>query len=310
MMPELDGVRVTLLGGDRREVELARVLHRLGASLTLAGLPPPSDLSSVRAVADGPNAVAGAQVIIGPMRGVDREGRFPTILMPDLPPIRLDSRLVDEMEPAALFLIGQLRQEPRNLLERRGLRVVELARLDEVAVLNSVPTAEGAIQLAMEELPITLHGAGVVVLGAGRCGLTLAQKLVALAARVTVVEPAPARLARATALGCRALAPEHLDGALAEADLIFNTVPALVLDRGRLERLRPETLIVDIASEPGGTDFDAARRLGVKALLALGLPGKVAPKSAGMILGQVIPRLIREHLAARAGQPQAKEAEG
>ena len=307
-MPELDGVRVTLLGGDRREVELARILYRLGASLTLFGLPLPSELSRARAVADGPSAVAGAHVVIAPMRGIDREGRIPTILVPDLPPVALDDRLVGELAPNTLFLVGQLRQPLRKLLESRGLKVVELAHLDEVAILNSVPTAEGAIQLAMEELPITIHGAAAVVLGAGRCGLTLAQKLVALSAAVTVVEPRPERQARAASLGCRCVPPDQMEAACASAEVIFNTVPAPVLDRARLESLRPETLIIDIASEPGGTDFEAARRLGLKAVLAVGLPGKVAPKSAGRILGQVIPRLIREHLEMQAGQPAEEGA--
>ncbi|BAS28398.1 dipicolinate synthase subunit DpsA [Limnochorda pilosa] len=307
-MPELEGVRVTVLGGDRREVEMVRVLHRLGASLILVGLPLPSGLSEARTVADGPTAVAGADVIVAPMRGLDREGRIPTLLVPEMPPLRLDARLVHEMTPGALFLAGQLREEPRDVLERRGLKVVELGRLDEVAVLNSVPTAEGAVQLAMEELPITLHGAAAAVIGAGRCGLTLAQKLVALGARVAVVEPLPDRQARAVTLGCRCFPPDRLGEALADADVVFNTVPAPVLDRDRLEQLPPEALVVDIASEPGGTDFEAARRLGVKAILALGLPGKVAPKSAGLILGQVIPRLIREHLRERLGQPETRGA--
>ncbi|MBO2518304.1 MULTISPECIES: dipicolinate synthase subunit DpsA [Limnochorda] len=302
-MPELDGVRVTLLGGDRREVELARILYRLGASLTLFGLPRPGELTRARAVADGPSALVGAQVVIAPMRGLDREGRIPTILVPDLPPVAFDQRLVDELKPNTLFLVGQLRPPLRERLEKRGLKVVELAHLDEVAILNSVPTAEGAIQLAMEELPITLHGAQAVVLGAGRCGLTLAQKLAALSASVTVVEPRPERQARAAALGCRAVPPEQMVEVCAAAPVIFNTVPAPVLDRALLERLQPETLIIDIASEPGGTDFEAARRLGLKAILAVGLPGKVAPTSAGRILGQVIPRLIRDHLAGQVAQP-------
>ncbi|HEY8531113.1 MAG TPA: hypothetical protein VIL08_02585, partial [Limnochorda sp.] len=114
--------------------------------------------------------------------------------------------------------------------------------------------------------------------------------------------------ARAASLGCRCVPPEQMEAACAAAEVIFNTVPAPVLDRARLESLRPETLIIDIASEPGGTDFEAARRLGLKAVLAVGLPGKVAPKSAGRILGQVIPRLIREHFEMQAGQPAEEGA--
>lgn len=37
-------------------------------------------------------------------------------------------------------------------------------------VANAVPTAEGAVQVAMEELPFTLHSARVLILGFGRVG--------------------------------------------------------------------------------------------------------------------------------------------
>ena len=90
---------------------------------------------------------------------------------------------------------------------------------------------------------------------------------------------------------------ETLAESLGRFDAIFNTVPAMVLDKGKLLALRRDALIIDLASGGGGTDFAAAEELGLKALHALSLPGKVAPVSAGRLLGQVYPGLIRKILA-------------
>jgi dipicolinate synthase subunit A len=92
------------------------------------------------------------------------------------------------------------------------------------------------------------------------------------------------------------------DQALREADCIFNTVPSMVLPRERLMLLRPGTLVIDLASSPGGVDFEAAKQLGLEAILALGLPGKVAPVSAGRILARHIPALIAGLVAGHSGQ--------
>lgn len=66
--------------------------------------------------------------------------------------------------------------------------MVETLDMDEMAILNSVPTAEGAIMMAMQELPITIHGSTAVVVGLGRTGFTLARALLALGARVIAID--------------------------------------------------------------------------------------------------------------------------
>ena len=89
----------------------------------------------------------------------------------------------------------------------------------------------------------------------------------------------------------------HLSG-LAEHigsfDVIFNTIPTRILDEKLLGRVSPETLIVDLASKPGGVDLAAAQRLGVNVIWALSLPGKVAPKTAGNIIKDTILNMIHE----------------
>ena len=160
--------------------------------------------------------------------------------------------------------------------------------------MNATPTAEGAIQIAMEELPITLHGARVLVLGFGRVAKLVAHRFDALGARVSVAARKCADLAWAEAYGYGAEPLAKLDGWLCAYDLVINTVPQRVLDRSRLQDLRPGCLVVDLASKPGGVDFEAAAALGVKAIWALSLPGKVAPVTSGKIIRDTIYNILTE----------------
>ena len=147
-----------------------------------------------------------------------------------------------------------------------------------------MPTAEGAIQLAMEELPITLHGARVLVIGYGRLGRVLADRL---ARRY-------ADLAWAENCGYGVEHTGQLEGWLCGYDLVVNTVPVRVLREAELADLKPGCLVIDLASKPGGVDFDAAARLGVKAFWALSLPGKVAPVTAGKSIKTTIYNILTE----------------
>jgi dipicolinate synthase subunit A len=106
----------------------------------------------------------------------------------------------------------------------------------------------------------------------------------------------PEYLARITEMNLIPIPFHELDEALDDADLIFNTVPVQVLSEKMLRKVAPETVIIDLASAPGGTDFRAAKVLGINAVLAPGLPGKVAPKTAGLILARVITRLLLEEM--------------
>ena len=198
--------------------------------------------------------------------------------------------------PGKTLYIGVAKPVVAALASRHKVRLVETAELDEIAILNSIPTAEGAIQRAMEQLPVTLHGSRVVVVGYGRCGVTLARMLGGIGARVRVVTRAAAQRARAYEMGFEAEGLERLPQSVADARAIFNTVPALLLTRTVLEAMRKDAVIIDVAQAPGGTDFEAAAELGIKAFLDLGIPGKVAPETAGEILARVIPDLILDDL--------------
>lgn len=293
----LAGVSICMLGGDRRELELARGLLKLGANLRLVGYPPESELEGVEYFHCAKAAAKGTKVILGPMSNTDMEGKI-RVRLDNLEPIDL-AELMSDLPPNTPVLLGVAKPIIRQLAERHGLRVVETAEIDEIAIYNSIPTAEGAIQLAMAESQITLHGSRCLVLGFGRCGITLARDLHGLGAHVLVVARSKADLARIQEMGLIPIPMERLLSTT-DVDFIFNTVPALVITQAYLKKLTPETLIIDLAAIPGGTDFAAAKDLGVKVIHALSLPGKVAPKTAGQILIKCIPQLLIELLGGEA----------
>lgn len=159
---------------------------------------------------------------------------------------------------------------------------------------DALPTAEGAIQIALEELPITLHGCRALVLGYGRLGRALAPRLAGLGARVSVAARKWSDLAWIENAGFHAEHSGELRGWLCAFDLIINTVPGRLLGEEALAELKPGCLVIDLASKPGGVDLAAARRLGVHAVWALSLPGKVAPVTAGKCIRSTIYNILNE----------------
>lgn len=208
-------------------------------------------------------------------------------------PVRLET-VLEAMRPGQLVLGGQLSEGLIQALRARGVRWRDYMAREELAVANAVPTAEGALQLAMETLPITLHGCRALVLGYGRVGRALARRLSALGAQVTVAARRSEQLSWARAEGCVPLPLRGELGALGEYDVLFNTVPARLLGREALAGLKPGCPVIELASAPGGVDGEAAEELGVQVLLAGGLPGRVAPLTAALALRQTLSHIMEE----------------
>jgi dipicolinate synthase subunit A len=236
------------------------------------------------------------QALILPIPGVDEQKKIYAVYHDR--PLILRATELASFPAGLLVFVGVAQPYLKEIAAQTGLELIEIMNLDEMAILNSIPSAEGAIQMAMERLPITIHDSRALVLGFGRTGVTLARMLAAIGAHVTVIARDAAQRARAYEMGMLSTDFSDLPALMPQADIIFNTVPALILSRPLLEKAAPEVLIIDLASAPGGTDFTAAQELGIAATLVPGLPGRVAPKTAGVILARVIRRILLERLAS------------
>lgn len=171
--------------------------------------------------------------------------------------------------------------------------LVSLLDRDDIAIYNSIPTAEGTIMMAIEHTDYTIHSSHVIVTGFGRVGHTVANKLDALGARVTVGSNSLKEVARAKEMGMQAVSLDQLRKQAGKTDLVINTIPAPVIDQSIIEKLPSHSVIIDLASKPGGTDFEFAKKRGIRAILAKSLPNVVAPKTAGKILADVIQQILR-----------------
>jgi dipicolinate synthase subunit A len=165
---------------------------------------------------------------------------------------------------------------------------------EDFLILNALTTSEGALELAMREMPITLHGSKVLVTGFGRIGKLLCKSLAALGAVVTASARNDAGFSWIEAHGYNAAHTMKLDGTLSCYDAVFNTVPHLILTSSRLRELKSSCIIIDLASAPGGTDFKTAERLGLCCRWALSLPGKSSPESAARHMRLVLDRILAE----------------
>lgn len=285
--------QVAVIGGDARQIEVARALSVLYKRVKVfchwsANLPDSADL-----VPDLTQALTDTQIIVLPISGMNDAGMVRSYQADQMIDFGSSFSVINK---GALLVAGQLTEKWLKLSKEMGISVIQYADDDEIAVLNSIPTAEGALQIAMEELPITIHGSSVIVCGFGRVGITTARVFKSLGARVIVSARRQALLARAFEMGCDTVLHGDLPEVLESADIIINTIPTMVLGEKELAKVSPEALIIDLASPPGGTDFEAAKSLKLKAILAPGLPGKVAPKTAGKILAMAIPKMIADFL--------------
>lgn len=184
---------------------------------------------------------------------------------------------------------------PSHLVEecdKRGIHFVDYMKVEGVASRNAISTAEGAIAEALKAGCVSIHDSQVLVVGYGRCGEVLAEKLISLKAHVTVMDRKSEKRARAKAYGCKTISFSETPDTMGKYDFVFNTVPALVLGEELLEKMKSDVVIIDIASNPGGVDFEYCRKNNINANLCLGLPGKYAPKSAAKILMEVIENLF------------------
>ena len=220
-------------------------------------------------------------------------------------PLPLDARraglaaLLRAAKPGALALGGMLSQEALRIAKDAHVELVDYFAREELTIRNAIPTAEGCIAILLRERTRTLWGAAVLVLGFGHVGQAVAARLTALGAQVTVAARRPAQCALAESQGARSLPLARLAQAAPAFDTVVNTIPAPVLGQETLARLRPGSLIVDLASRPGGTDFEAAKALGHRTVHALSLPAACAPESAGEYVAQTVLSILAEREGAR-----------
>ena len=167
----------------------------------------------------------------------------------------------------------------KNIIETNKNEIIDILKFEELAILNAIPTAEGAIQVAMEKSNITIHNSNCLVMGFGRIGKILSKMLLGIGAKVYCEARKVKDLAFIEALGYNAINLKDLKEDLNRFDFIFNTIPYIILDETYLKNVKKECLIIDLASKPGGVDFEVAKKMEIEVEWALALPRKSCTKN-------------------------------
>ena len=295
-----DNIKMAVIGGDRRQIYALAALAKEGRKISVLGLP--KDM--VADVCDGDvtfeedlgQALCGASVILLPFPtstdGVrincplDRTGTLADVKL---------STLVRLAEPSAAVIGGKIPPTFEKLAVEKGLRVNDMLSVEAFEIKNAYITAEAALSIAMNSISKNICGARVAVTGFGRIAKQLARLLAALGAHVTVAARKESDLAFAGTLGYSCLKIEGdrwNDSLLCGYDIVYNTVPHRIFDRDFLLALDKKTLLIELASVPGGFDICAAQELGTNISWALSLPGKYAPESAGAIIAECVGKLV------------------
>ncbi len=280
-----------VIGGDERQIYLTNALLQNGYSVVCAGLS--GSLLDKRAGQTDAlyDAAQQSDCLLCPVP-LSKNGRDITSAMV------LEDGTVDHLLTVLTkrhtLIAGAVPARVKEFCSRAAIACYDLMQRDDVAIKNAVATAEGTIAEMITRSKSNLHQSEVLVMGFGRCAQVLAKKLLGLDMRVKICARSDTARALAEALGYPALAFDELDGNLGAYDYIVNTVPAMVLPRSRVAQLSDHAVVVDIASAPGGVDFEAAKELGKNAALCLGLPGRYAPKTSGEILAQAVITILSE----------------
>lgn len=282
------------IGGDLRQISAISALSREGHNIKTYGINQIDPIYKADSVAE---CAKNAEVTVLPLPYSKDTGESIDIKAINTPlwnhPIYM-GEVLDSIKLCSVILAGKVDQSLMDTCGKMGLLVADYASREEFEIMNAIPTAEGAIELAMANTSHTIHNSNCLVAGFGRIGKVLSRYLHHLGAKVTVSARNPGDFSWIFAKGYSCIKTSELSAHAEKFDIIFNTIPHLVLDSKVLGLTKKTVLIIDLASKPGGVDFDAASALGRKTIHALSLPGKVAPDTAGIILKNTLCNLLRE----------------
>lgn len=286
--------RISVIGGDQRSAILARKLIEDKNDVLLYGLEEADVLkncTSLKMCNTIDEAIDKSDIIIGPIPfSIDNEN-LNTKLSKNK--IKVEDFLKKKYNKKVV-IAGNVKTELAMEIEQNDGKFFDILKREELAVLNAIPTAEGTIEIAIHETNITIQESNVLILGFGRTGKVLARKLYLLGANVYCEARKSIDLAWIKADGYNAIELDKLEENLNKFDIIINTIPFIILDKNRLDIVKKDCIIIDIASNPGGVDREYAKFKGIKAIWTLAIPGKVAPVTSAQYIKETIYNILKE----------------
>jgi len=279
---------IAVIGGDLRIVKLVGMLEKEDYTVNTYGLEKTQEVTNKSNSLE--ECIKDADIVIGPLP-LSSNGENINTPFSDVK-ITIDD-LLDNLE-GKTFIAGSIKQEVYDRANERNITLLDIIKREELAVLNAISTAEGALEIAIKETPKNIHGNNVLVLGFGRIGKILSKMLDGIGAKVSCEARKATDLAWIKAYGYEPINLIDLKEKLNKFDIIINTIPYVVLDREMLLEVKKDALIIDLASNPGGVDKQAVKEFGIKFNWALSLPGKVSPVTSAEFMKETLLNMFKE----------------
>ena len=276
-----------VVGGDLRNVELANLLKEDGKIVYTYGMNVNSSEALEKIVED-------IEVVIGPIP-FSRDGL--TVNSTFIESKILIKDLFEKMK-GKILIAGNISEDVKKLAKIYNIEVIDVMKSEKLAVLNTIATAEGTIELMIANTDTIIFDSNVLILGFGRVAKTLANRLKGLVKSITCASREDDELAWIEVYGYEKLnlndfvKCQESKKCLENYNVIINTIPSMIFDAEKLQYVNKEVLLIDLASNPGGIDKEETKKQGLKLIHALGLPGKVAPKSSARFIKNIIYEVV------------------
>ena len=283
---------IAVVGGDRREQEIARQAAATGAEVRVYGFPWPERGISGATLSPTPEtALEGAHYGLLPIPGMAADGSLFAPMAPR--PIVIGPSVLESMASGAYLILGQADHRLRATAEATGVGLREYEGDRELMLRRGPAIVEGAVGKIIELTDITIHGSTVGVVGQGTIGTLLTRTLLLLGADVLVAARSPVQRAAAEASGASAVRLDRLSDHAHRLNMLLSTVPSQVVGPDILDLLPTGCLVMDLAAPPGGVDLDRAAEMGHLTCWARGL-GNRAPVTVGASQWEGIRKRIEE----------------
>ena len=277
---------IAIIGGDQRIVQLAEMMSQEGFNVFTYGLERNNKINKnekIRKCESLKELISSADIIVSSIP-FTKDGI--NINMP-FSDTKVEIKELGKYLKNKTLIAGRI---DKSLYEEiPESKVIDLLEREDLTVLNAIASAEGTIQVAMEETEKTLNGSNILIIGFGRITKVLFNMLKGFGANIYCETTKKENVSWIKAYGYTPIILEDLEQNLGKFDLIINTAPHIILDDARLSFLKKDCVIVDVASDPGGVDREAAKKKKYKTYLGSSIAWKGSSYNiSGIYKGNII----------------------
>lgn len=277
-------MKVLFIGGDLRNIEILKYFNKLGYDVDLIGY----EKINYFYTKNLSEHISHYDIIVLPINGIKDNNECTSKFSQN--PIYIEDDILQKISKNCLVFTGLITEK----LKKLNKNIISLINDEDIKKENGIITSEGVIMDIIQNTDFSIHNSKILVIGFGNVGKPLVKVLESMGSNVFVGVKNKNDILNELYFSTKDI--EKFIKFVKQSDVIINSAPELTLDKNILEFINPDTYIVDVSSYPYGIDLNHCRNMNKNVTLLPGIPGIIAPKSAGKILTKKIDRTIKGDL--------------